>query len=108
MKNNQVNDIYVKITSYVASRGVDYILEPSETVEQCCVGISKETLLSLSDDDFAKSLYFKFLDRPPLRSDIESIKMRLSSGKTTRSDEIKRFFNSEEYAKKQIHVKVIK
>lgn len=100
-------DIYERVAEDVQSSGCEALLEPSAMINQCCVSLSKKSLSELGDDDFAATLYFKLLDRPPRIQDIRSVANRLSTGKTTREDEITRFMESEEYRIKNVKVRLV-
>lgn len=85
----------------------DVLLEPTDMIDQCCVSISQNTLDSLSDEDYAKALYFKFLDRPPEMTDIKRITTRLASSKSTRKDELNKVMSSTEYVTKGVKYIVV-
>lgn len=108
-ENNNYTNVYDKIVKDVNSRVKGNVLfEITKFTEQCCVGVSMSDLESLSDEEFVKTLYFKFLDRPASKADIVRISARLKIKQTTMEDEIDRIMKSSEYVNKNIVVKVIK
>lgn len=95
-----IQSIYQTLMNEVAEKRPDVILEPAGTLALCCVSIDQKVLDKLTNEDFAKALYFKLLDRPPTHTDIRRVVGKLASRTTTRQAELDKVLQSPEYKKR--------
>ncbi|MGB4420682.1 MAG: hypothetical protein WBI29_02705 [Candidatus Saccharimonadales bacterium] len=108
LRSNTLVNIYKRIVSDISSRHMDSIFEGSQTIEQCCIGVSRSTLENLPSEEFANAIYFKLLDRPASSADINRIASRLRSSQSTKKEEINKILKSQEYRIKNINVRMTK